>query len=159
MESQTTIPPLPEFFIGKELTAERINNYAAQKHNLLTQALGRPDTRSVWYSKEHLSQLVAEIGYVDGDGLRIFFGTYEPSHEYAGQTCLVMVITRQDVISGVASHRNIVLADERPDRVIEAMSRAKDFNENGYEPGNPKDFNHGSPCPPLCDFNSGFEYP
>lgn len=167
---QTILPPLPDFFIGKILTKERIDNYASQKHSLLTQALGRPDTKSVWYSKQHIQQLLDEVEYAHGDGLRIFFGAYGESHPYRGQTCLLMVITREETNGGVTIHRNVVIEDEQPERAEQARieqarieqlaaERPRAKGIEAVDKGLPKDFNHGSPCPPLCDFNEGFEFP
>jgi hypothetical protein len=159
MESQSIFTPLPGFFIGKDLTYQRISNYISQKHGLLTQALGRPDTRSVWYAKEHLNQLLQEIENVRGDGLRIFFGAYESSHEYAGQTCLLMVVTRAEAMSdGQISHQNVVIEEEVGYKIRKEATKDLTLEDDDLF-DKPKDFNHGSPCPPLCDYGEGFEYP
>lgn len=95
MGTQTSTSPLPFFFVGKNVTTERINNYLTQKHTLLSQGIGKPDTKSIWYSKEHIIKLLEEIEYAEGDGVRVQLGMYEASHEYAGQLCLLMNSTRQ----------------------------------------------------------------
>jgi hypothetical protein len=152
--------PLPYFFIGKELTSERIGNYSS-KHTLLSDDLGRVDTRSVWYSKEHITKLLEEIEYADGDGLRIFFGAYESTHQdYAGQTCLLMVVTREKQVGESTIHENLSVEDEADFSERSALPRGvPSWGGESILSKRKKDFNHGSPCPPVCDGDDGIEFP
>lgn len=161
MENQTTVMPLPFFFIGKDLASGRISNYVEQKHLLLSDALGKADTRSVWYSKEHIAALLDEIEHANGDGLRIFFGAYEPAHEqFSGQTCLVMVATREKQIGEDIIHENVVLEDEPDFEERSSLTRnMPPWPGKNDLWGRKKNFNHGSPCPPLCDGSGGFDFP
>ena len=149
----TTAQPLPFFYIGKEETTQRINRYITQKHNLLSRALGKADTMSVWYSKEHIEKLLDEINFAGGDGIRISFGTYDASHpEFAGQLCLLMNTTRAKETSKGTGHVNVILENE-PD-FAERSSQPRDviiFPGDDPDSGTPRDFNFGSPCPPRCD--------
>lgn len=144
--------PLPFFFIGKTLTADRIDSYVTQKHGLISQSIGKDDTKSIWYSREHIEKLLEEIDYAGGDGLLVSFGTYETGHEFAGQTCLVMNLTKE--ITGVAnkSHQVIELEDE--DDYEERSALPRDIilfpGDDPLAPAH-RDFNYGSPCPPRCD--------
>jgi hypothetical protein len=152
MRAQTSTKPLPFFFIGKDITAERVNNYLKQKHNLLSTGIGKPDTKSIWYSKEHIKKLLEEIEFAGGDGVRIQFGMYEASHEFAGQLCLLMNSTREERVGDSVVHANVVLEHEPdfPDR----SSRPRDiilFPGDDLSAPLVRDFNYGSPCPPRCD--------
>jgi hypothetical protein len=152
MATQHDIKPLPFFFVGKEITSKRKAGYAAQKLPLLTQALGKPDTRSVWYSKEHIAKLLAEIEYAGGDGMRISFGMYEDGHAYAGQTCLLMNSTRAKQAGDRISHVDVLIEDEP--NFSERSSLPRDiiaFPGESAVFARPKDYNFGSPCPPICD--------
>lgn len=155
MGSPSATMPLPFFYVGKTLTTTRIANYGT-KHAILTTQLGKPDTKSVWYSRDHISQLLDEIDHAEGDGVRFFFGAYEDEHEdFGGQTCLLMVVTKEKIEGEIAGHENVALEDE-PDFGDRSI-RLRDSEANSG--GRKKDFNHGSPCPPLCDGFEGFGYP
>jgi len=152
MGNQDNPKPLPFFFVGKDITTERKTSYATQKNNLLSQAIGKPDTTSIWYSKEHIVKLLEEIEYAGGDGLRVYFGMYEPSHEFAGQTCLLMNTTREKIVGENIIHPDVVLENE-PDYT----GRSTLPRDIIVFPGDDstlsvkRDFNYGSPCPPRCD--------
>ena len=95
MNNQNDTKPLPWFFIGEKLTNDRIELFMNNKNNLLSQSLGKQDTYSVWYTREHIAMLLDEIDHAGGDGLRVFFGMYEKDHpNFPGQTCLLMAVTR-----------------------------------------------------------------
>lgn len=150
MERYVTVKPLPFFYVGKQLTTERTTRFKDQKHNLLSQALGKPDTRSVWYSKEHFTKLLEEIEFAGGDGIRIQFGVYETGHDYAGQTCLLFNTTRERLVGNVVTHVNVVLENEAD--YPERSSLPREIIEfPGGSIGGIKDFNLGSPCPPSCE--------
>lgn len=159
MEKQFTVTPLPFFFISRELAGERIGNYGSNQHSTLSTALGRSDTRSLWYSRDHIAKLLEEIDLVSGDGLRIFLGAYESGHDYEGQTCFVMVPTREELVDNTVIHRNVILEDEPgyEDRLslareIWAPLGSEDLSELI------KNFDHGSPCPPSCDGTDGLAF-
>jgi hypothetical protein len=152
MKSQNSQKPLPSFFIGSATTMERINDYLTHKHSLLSQVLGKPDTKSIWYSKEHIAKLLEEIENCNGDGLRIYFGSYESTHEFAGQTCLLMNVTREKQNGTGLLHVDVKLEEE------ENFSNRSELSRDIINPdaGNTtneskKDYNFGSPCPPRCD--------
>ncbi len=152
MQKQVSSKPLPFFFVGKAITEDRIGNYATQKHPLLSQAIGKPDTKSIWYSKEHLIKLLEEIEYAGGDGIRINFGMYEKGHEFQGQLCLVMNTTREQIVGNNTYHANVILENET--NYTERSTLPKDiivFPGDDLTSMGKKDFNYGSPCPPLCD--------
>jgi hypothetical protein len=141
--------PLPPIFISQETVDKRKALFSAKKLPLLAGDLGRPDTQSIWYTREHVASLLAEIDYYGGDGLRIFFGAYEEGHQYEGQLCLVMNPTRA-VGTGSASHKEVV-AENEPDFAARS-SQARDFQfSEDLDDTYPKGYNYGSPCPPLCD--------
>lgn len=148
MAKQDSITPLPYFFVGKDITLERIGNYLNNKNNVLSTALGRTDTKSIWYSRDHISKLLDEIDHAGGDGLRICFGAYESTHEYAGQLCLMMVCTKENNTVDPPGHTNVYLEDLPDFEQRSALPRAvSDFPSETSK----KDFNFGSPCPPRCD--------
>lgn len=127
---------LPFFFVGRTLTNERISRFAKTKHSLLTKEIGKPETKSIWYTKEHISFLLDEMNKADADGLRIYFGTYGANENYSGQLCLLMVMTEPN---GVGGHKDISIED------------APNFQERAVDQRSPRDFNIGNPCPPMCD--------
>ena len=136
-----TVKPLPFFFVGKQITNERVNAFLNTKHNLLSDAISKQDTKSVWYSREHIEGLLDEMNHANANGLRIYFGAYNENHEaYSNQLCLLMVMTRLNSQSG--GHADISIEDEPdfPERSV-AERGIPDFK---------KDFNVGSPCPPIC---------
>lgn len=160
MSNQASSNPLPVFYVGKAVTAQRIERYASTKHPLLSEGIGKPDTKSIWYSKEHLETLLAEITLVEGDGLRVFFGTYEEAHEqFSNQICLLMVPTRAKEINGITVHSNVLLENEPGFSERSSSTRGLDLkSENVVIDEKKKEFNYGSPCPPICDGDGGI-YP
>lgn len=150
MERYVTVKPLPFFYVGKQISQERTTRFKDQKHNLLSQALGKPDTRSIWYSKEHFTKLLEEIEFAGGDGIRIQFGMYEAGHDYEGQTCLLFNTTREVMVGNMVKHVNVVLENE-PDYPERSALPREIIEFPGGSIGISKDFNLGSPCPPSCD--------
>jgi hypothetical protein len=148
MQQHVTVKPLPFFYVGQAITNNRISQYKANKQSVLSQALGKPDTCSVWYSKEHFVKLLEEIEFAGGDGIRISFGMYEDGHQYAGQTCLLFNTTRHTEVGDTISHTNVVL-EEEPD-YPERAAQERDILI--FPSDNPiiRDFNLGVPCPPFC---------
>lgn len=127
---------LPFFFVGQKTTKARVERYVKAKHSLLSKDLGKADTKSIWYTKEHISFLMEEMKKADADGLRIYFGAYGKEENYSGQTCLLMVMTRS---GKEGCHVDITIEDE------------PDFQARSVEKDTKRDFNVGNPCPPMCD--------
>lgn len=127
---------LPFFFVGKTTTKARIARYAETKHPVLSREMNKPDTKSIWYTKEHISFLLDEMNNADADGLRIYFGAYGEQENYSGQTCLLMVMTKPGEQTG---HIDISVEDE------------PDFQARSVDGSGRRDFNVGNPCPPMCD--------
>lgn len=148
MQQHVTVNPLPFFYVGQAITTNRINSFKTQKHPLLTQAIGKPDTCSVWYTREHFAKLLEEIDFAGGDGIRISFGTYEEGHDYAGQTCLLFNTTRETNIGGNIIHTDVILENE-PD-FTERSAQERDIILFPGEDPTVRDFNLGAPCPPRC---------
>lgn len=140
----SSITPLPFFFISQELVDQRTSAFVSQKNNLLSEAIGKPDTQSIWYSREHIAGLLDEIDHASGDGLRIFLGMYEAGHQYEGQLCLVMNATRPVAVGSGVAHQDVILENE-PDFLDRSTM------EKGAEELWEKGYNLGSPCPPICD--------
>jgi len=149
MLKQNGAPQMPEFFVGKAITSERITRFLQTKHPLLSNALGRPDTKSIWYSREHVAQWLSEIDKAGGDGMRIYFGAQGEQEAYPGQLCLLMVLTVSNPQTG--GHTNITVED------------ATDFVDRSLSPEGEevisRDFNTGSPCPPICDGDGDPTFP
>lgn len=141
--------PLPLFFVGRATVASRVADYQQNKLPLLSQAIGKPDTKSIWYTKDHIAKLLDEIEYVDGDGLRLYFGTYEADHPtFAGQQCILMTITKEELVGNFTIHKNVFLEDQPDFDQRSAVER--DLSDDDDDPRE-RDFNFGSPCPPACD--------
>lgn len=151
MQHHSTVKPLPFFYVGLQATTNRITRFQNQKHNLLSQALGKPDTKSIWYSKEHFVKLLEEIEFAGGDGIRIQFGMYEEGHQFEGQLCLLFNTTREKQTGNTITHSNVVLEEESnyPERSSVAREIILFPGDGSLE--DVKDFNLGLPCPPRCD--------
>ena len=140
--SDQNVKPLPFFFVGKDVTNERINTFITTKYGLLSDVIGKPDTKSVWYTREHVEGWLSEMNLANADGLRIYFGSYEETHpSYPKQTCLLMVLTKEDPQSGI--NMDISIEDE-PNFSLRSQTERSitDLTE--------RDYNVGSPCPPIC---------
>lgn len=157
MKNVTTPKPLPFFYIGKDITVERINNYITQKHPILSLAIGKPDTKSIWYPKEYIVKLLEEIELASGDGIRIHLGMYEASHEFSGQICLLINSTRSEKTGAGVTQNNVILENEENFQERACLPRGTVILPDGPSTdGYKKDFNYGSPCPPRCDNPSKF---
>jgi len=136
---------LPFFFIGKKVTEERKENFKKEKYPTLCKELGKDDTQSIWYTREHISKLLEEIDHAGGDGISLHFGAYEKGHSFEGQLCLVMNVTRVKKQGELEKRENLFLEDE-PDFGERSNSSRSNNDSNIIE----RDFNFGSPCPPRC---------
>ena len=155
MLNQQTAPPLPAIFIGKDLINRRVTLYMQNKYPLLSQALSaggqpREETRSIWYSKDHIKTWLEEIDHHEADGMRVYFGAYGEGEEGrpAGQLCLLMVLTRK--ADGDDNHKDIIL-EEEPDFAARLGAQKRSF-DTGLATSifRPKEYNFGAPCPPVC---------
>lgn len=150
---QKLLPPLPYFFIGKAQATARIGQFIAGKHKTLSAELGRPDTKHVWYSREHLITLLEEMDFLGASGLRIYFGEYEAKHSLApGQTCLIMVPTRTN--AKLKGEEDIITEDEPGFDERQQMPKSEPgwrLNGDIIAASLPKEYNYGSPCPPVCN--------
>jgi hypothetical protein len=156
MINESTVKPLPDIFCGKDLITNRINNYKNQKHPLLNQQLStngvaRQDTRSIWYTRQHVETWLDEMNYYNADGMRVYFGAYGEGEEGRppGQLCLLFVLTRATANGG---HKDIILEQE-PDfemRLQSVQNLAHEEDSFGVA-FRPNEYNYGAPCPPVCD--------
>lgn len=138
---------LPFFYVGKEMTDQRINTFINDRYPSLCKSIKKhcgkkEDTRSIWYTRDHIAELLEEIDKVKGNGLRMCFGVYEEGHDYAGQLCIVSKVTKE-----VSNKKGVSFNED-----IE-MEKQSDFTERltlWEERQALEDFNFGHPCPPLC---------
>jgi hypothetical protein len=159
MLNHQTVKPLPDIFIGKELLDSRVARYLTRKHPVLSKQLSgdgpyREDTRSVWYTREHVESWLEEIRHLNADGMRVYFGAYGDNEEGRppGQLCLLMVMTRSDGSGRL--HGDIILEDESDfeARLQGARSKALDPGAGILSQTSiPKEYNYGAPCPPICN--------
>ena len=147
--------PLPEIFIGKTIANERIVNFLENKYDMLSSAIAvatsiedKPETKCIWYSKDHVQTWLDEIDIMNADGIRFYFGAYGNAEavSQAGQLCLVMVLTE----SNGGGHKDIIYenTDCYEDR-LGATERGRNI-EDLEVAGKAKEFNYGSLCPPAC---------
>jgi hypothetical protein len=146
MLQQNGAVPMPSFFVGKTVTNNRVRRFIETKHQLLSDALGKAETKAIWYSKDHVAQWLSEIDKAGADGMRIYFGAQGEEEDYPGQLCLLMVLTKANPQTG-----------GHVDFTVENASdfEARSFGTNEQE-HRKRDFNTGSPCPPICDEGMGF---
>lgn len=156
MINQQQARPLPAIFIGKDMINARIERYLTQKHPVLSQQLSgdgpyRDDTKSIWYSREHVETWLDEMQHTNADGMRVYFGAYGDNEEGrpAGQLCLLVVLTRT---GQYGNQEDIILEDEPDFTVRQESATPKSFSGNElWLKARPKEYNYGAPCPPVCN--------
>jgi hypothetical protein len=149
--SNETIKTLPLTFIYKEAVNALVKNYQNNKHGLLSESIGRPETKCGWYSREQFDEMVQEMEYQNASGVRMYFGSYSSQHpEYANQLTIIFVPTRFNADAN--THEDIVLDDQEIFAVRESISPAltdqpitKNLDSIGL-------------CPPACAGQS-YYYP
>ena len=138
---------LPFFFVGKSITDLRKERFKQEKHPILSSQLGKEETLNIWYTREHIVKLLEEIDHASGDGIRLHFGAYEAGHEFEGQLCLVMNVTKTLTKENFSERKDIILEDQ-PDFIERSKTdRNLEFSQSSKVK---RDFNFGSPCPPRC---------
>lgn len=151
MEKNRSFQPLPDIFVSKSTINDRVTNYQSVKYPLLDAALKsinshRQETKSIWYTKAHIESIVAEMDLTGADGVRIYFGAYGESESPApGQLCLMMVLTRSGELG--SGQTDIIYENETD---FEDRSNAGSRSRTAGETEEPRQFNYGSPCPPIC---------
>jgi hypothetical protein len=132
---------LPFIFVNKTEVSKRVNNYKTQKQGMLTEKMnGKEETRSIWYSREHLEEIMRELYYLNADGVRLYFAAYDPEHElYGSQLSLVFVPT---YLTEENKHRDIIIEDE------ENYTARKAMKQTGFDANKGLDF--GALCKPDC---------
>ena len=157
MQSNESIKPLPAIFIGEEILKTKVDKFLNEKYTLLSNAqkekdINREETKSIWYSREHVQTWLDEMNLLNADGMRVHFGAYGDSEGIApGQLCLLMTLTRtseqglpgEDII-----YENLPDFEARKNASVNSRSfnESKDLDFDSK----PKEFNYGSPCPPIC---------
>ena len=75
------VPTVPSIFISKTDVNSRIKNFQDHKLPLLSNAIGKSDSTSAWYSMEQFDEIVREMHLQDASGLRVYFGAYDSTDE------------------------------------------------------------------------------
>ena len=154
MSNERFSRPVPDFFLGKQAANKHIGDYQSGRYITMSEQLGKPDTRSLWYSFRQIELLYQEMVYLNADGLRIYFGQYDNSvPELQNQLCLVMVPTRANDTS--EGHADILLEDEDDFALREGSGAFLELSRPGWS----KAYNYGSPCPPVCPVEDELKYP
>lgn len=160
MSKQITVRELPDFFVGQAIARKRIQAFMNNKYPLLTQNNTKPESRSIWYSFQHIQALYEELSYLNASGLRIYFGEYlQPGIQdpnplvtgdatrhaaLAGQLSLLMVPTEAYIAANdEPRHRDLIIENDPgfSDRLMGLT--LEEFLST-------KPYNAGSPCPPAC---------
>ncbi len=145
--SYRTPKPLPTTFIPKEVVNERVNNYLANKHNLLSAAISKDDSISAWYSLEQFEELMREMYYQNADGLRIYFGALgEEDLLYPNQLTIIFVPTYLD--ENTSKHTDIIIDNEagyvdREEAGAKKLAKSAGSNTK-------KNLDALGLCPPSC---------
>lgn len=163
------VKELPSFFVGKEIAKKRIQYFMDSKYPLLTENNSKTETRSIWYSFEHIKALYEELDYLNASGLRIYFGAYlEPDIEdenevvlidaethsgVAGQLSLLMVPTEAYIAGNNEPRHTDLIVEDKPD----FTDRLIGLTLEEFILAN-KTHNAGSPCPPAC-ITSDIKFP
>ncbi len=139
MSVTKNVKPLPSTFIYQDVVAQRIKNYREKKLPLLSNAMGKPDTESGWYSLEQFEELMREMYYQHADGLRIYFGAHSSDdHLYPDQLTVIFVPTFYN--SETDNHEDIVI-EQSEAYATRAVTFEKDVKKN---------IDTLTLCPPLC---------
>ena len=143
MKEKRETKALPNFFVGKQLTRQRIKKFLDTRYKALCEkAPNHGETRSIWYSREHFAGLLEEIDRAGGNGIKISFGVYEEEHDFAHQMCLLFNVTCRSEKDGNSNNQTVFMEDQKDFKMRFSMYQKKRANE---------DFNLGHPCPPRCD--------
>jgi tetratricopeptide (TPR) repeat protein len=84
---------LPPSYIAADLLKQRVNNYSNSHLPLLSETIGKEDTKSLWYSKSFLESMLKGLAYFNANGVRICLGSIESGPDF-GRTTLIVVPTR-----------------------------------------------------------------
>jgi len=152
MSTANNAKPLPKIFIYKEVVNERVKNYVNNKLPLLSQAIGKQDSNSGWYSLDQFEDLMREMYYLNADGVRIYFGAYGSDDSlYPGQLTVMFVPTYFNKETG--HHTDIIIEDIDG---FEGRSIAEtNFTANSKTT---KNYDSLGLCPPDCGFQT-LSYP
>lgn len=154
MATERFAKALPTFFLAKNEADNRIAKFMDNKHALLSDAKGSTDTKSIWYSFQHIENLYKELVFLNADGLRIYFGEYADNHlDFPNQLCLVMIPTRANEEDPIG-HEDVIMEDDADFPLRPGSGPFVEEEES-------KAFNYGSPCPSLCprSFESKYPFP
>lgn len=144
--------PLPGTFIFKEEVNKRVTNYLNLKHPVLSNALGREDSKSAWYSLDQFEELMREMYYLNADGVRIYFGAYDNNDpNYPGMLTVIFVPTYLNEDTG--KHTDVVIDDEQ-----DFTQRCDSKTAVSMTRSIPKNLDTLGLCPPSCD-DHVFAYP
>ena len=160
MSTQTTAKELPYFFVGKDIARKRLASFMNSKYPLLTQNNTIPETKSIWYSFQHIQALYEELSYLNASGLRIYFGSYLPANIEDENPLIVQDATRHSAVAGQLSLVMVpteayVAANNEPKHKDLIIENLPSFTERLMgitllEFLSTKPLNAGSPCPPAC---------
>lgn len=146
-----TILALPTTFIYKDAVNEMVKAYQNVKHPLLSQEIGKQETKSGWYSREQFEEMVQEMQYQNASGVRIYFGAYGSDHpEYANQLTVIFVPTEFD--ENTNQHKDIILDDQG------IFNERLAATTQIQKPGDPMNLDTIGLCPPTCLGQSAY-YP
>ncbi|SEN89250.1 hypothetical protein SAMN05192574_104502 [Mucilaginibacter gossypiicola] len=114
-------------------TARRlVKNFGGRAHSFKHGGIIRPDTRTVWFSKEQLKALINRIDSEKGDGIRFYLAAYDSVKKsdtknikdaYMNYATLIMVSTRYDSLNQVHAdyYKNLKGADGKNGGIIMAI--------------------------------------
>lgn len=146
-----TILALPSIFIYKDAVNEMVKNYQGTKYELLSTNLGKPESKSGWYSRDQFDEIVREMEYQNASGVRVYFGACPADHpEYANQLTVIFVPTEFD--ENTNQHKDIII-DDKPD-----FNERVSLTEERRTKGDPMGLDTIGLCPPTCLGQSAY-YP
>ena len=72
MQNTEQAQPLPAIFIGTDAVQQKVEKYQIEKYPLLKESqllkgVNRTETKSIWYSKEHIETLLSEISLMNAN--------------------------------------------------------------------------------------------
>jgi hypothetical protein len=116
-----------------------IRNYKKERWVHNSKRIGKEDSLSVWYSIEELEEFLTRAREHGGDGIRIYFGTYDQEHApqplFAGRQTVVLVATRQKSDGDLSVNKDLYITTDKGHTILA--------------------YNVGSLCPPFCGNGNG----
>ncbi len=129
------------------------------KQRLLSQVIGKEETKSIWFSFEQMQELWEEIIFQtvnnkkNVSGTRVYLTSYQNGSRFEKQMGLVFVLTENIGTEASPKHKDFFIEEQSgfENRPNPTGADGKSIKILGLD--------HGTPCPPDCDGEQDPEWP